>query len=54
MEEMLTVRAKLWHLYTHEGYVYKLANKLGKYGLGQPLRVSHDLGFFTAKVLRLR
>ena len=53
-EEMLAVRAKLWHLYTNENFVYKLANKLGKYGLEYPLRLSHDLGFFTAKVLRLR
>ena len=50
--ELLAVRAKLWLLYSNN-YVYKLRKKFGKFGLPTPSKEA-DLGFFAAKVLRLR
>ena len=47
-EELLTVRAKLWMLYTND-YVYKLKSLFGKFGLPKPDN-SIDLQFFPAKV----
>jgi len=50
-EELLTVRAKLWTLYTNN-WTYKLSDKFSKVGLPEP-KNDIDLGFFPAKVLRL-
>ena len=47
-EELLTVRAKLWMLYTND-YVYKLKSLFGKFGLPAPSN-GNDLQFFPAKV----
>ena len=47
-EELLTVRAKLWLLYTND-YVYKLKSLFGKFGLPAPSN-GIDLQFFSAKV----
>ena len=47
-EELLTVRAKLWMLYTND-YVYKLKSLFGKFGLPAPSN-GIDLQFFPAKV----
>ena len=52
MAELLVVRAKLWLLYS-DNYVYTLRKKFGKFGLRFPNKRA-DLGFFAAKVLRLR
>ena len=47
-EELLTVRAKLWMLYTND-YVYKLSSLFSKFGLPAPNN-GIDLSFFPAKV----
>ena len=52
MAELLVVRAKLWLLYS-DNYVYSMKKKFGKFGLPAPSKEA-DLGFFAAKVLRLR
>ena len=47
------VRAKLWTLFTNN-WTYKLSEEFwDKFGLSQPEKAV-DLGFFPAKVLRLR
>ena len=52
-EELLIVRAKLWTLFTNN-WTYKLSEEFwDKFGLPQPEKAV-DLGFFPAKVLRLR
>jgi len=50
-EELLTVRAKLWTLYTNN-WTYKLASQFWQWGLKYP-KNDIDLQFFPAKVLRL-
>ena len=51
-EELLIVRAKLWKLFTNN-WVYKLEEEFPSQGLPLP-DLENDLGFFPAKVLRLR
>ena len=51
-EELLIVRAKLWKLFTNN-WVYKLAESFEQFDLPPP-DLDNDLGFFPAKVLRLR
>ena len=52
VSELLVVRAKLWLLFS-DNYVYSMKKKFGKFGLPAPSKEA-DLGFFAAKVLRLR
>ena len=51
-EELLAVRAKLWKLFTNN-WTYKLSEDFAQDGLPAP-DLENDLGFLTAKVLRLR
>ena len=51
-EELLIVRAKLWRLFTNN-WVYKVEDSFELFGLPPP-DPENDLGFFPAKVLRLR
>ena len=52
-EELLIVRAKLWTIYTNN-WAYGLSDQFWELR-GLPLPKNHpDLGFFPAKVLRLR
>ena len=51
-EELLIVRAKLWRLFTNN-WVYKIADSFELFSLPPP-DLDNDLGFFPAKVLRLR
>ena len=56
--ELLVVRAKLWKLFSNN-FVYKYVDgfsadkEFGKFNLPPPNKDA-DLGFFAAKVLRLR
>ena len=56
--ELLVVRAKLWKLFSNN-FVYKYVDgfsadkEFGKFNLPPPNKEA-DLGFFAAKVLRLR